>query len=175
MTAKLTASDGAANDELGISVSVDGDTVVVGAHLHDIDDNGTSIPNVGAVYLFTKPASGGWADNTEGAKFTAPDGAANDEFGVSVAIDVDAVVVGAHDCMTSAPTPMLVRPTSSREIRTPASGASRSSSPLPMATQTMGSGTPLRWTGLPPSSARTWTTETAPLVTPVRLTCLLGS
>ena len=96
LTAKLTASDGAANDELGISVSVDGDTVVVGAHLHDIDDNGTSIPNVGAVYVFTKPASGGWANNTEGAKFTAPDGAANDEFGVSVAIDVDAVVVGAH-------------------------------------------------------------------------------
>ena len=92
LTAKLTASDGAANDELGISVSVDGDTVVVGAHLHDVGANA----NAGAAYVFTKPASGGWADNTEGAKFTAPDGAANDEFGVSVAIDVDAVVVGAH-------------------------------------------------------------------------------
>ena len=92
MTAKLTASDGAANDELGISVSVDGDTVVVGAHLHDVGANA----NAGAAYVFTKPASGGWTDNTEGAKFTAPDGAANDEFGVSVAIDVDAVLVGAH-------------------------------------------------------------------------------
>ncbi len=91
-TAKLTASDGAANDELGISVSVDGDTVVVGAHLHDVGANA----NAGAAYVFTKPASGGWTDNTEGAKFTAPDGAANDEFGVSVAIDVDAVLVGAH-------------------------------------------------------------------------------
>ena len=95
-TAKLTASDAAANDQFGISVSVDGDTIVVGAHLHDIDDDGTSIPNAGAVYVFTRPAGGGWAVNTKGAKFTAPDGAANDEFGISVAIDVDAVVVGAH-------------------------------------------------------------------------------
>ncbi len=93
--AKLIASDGAANDELGISVAIDGDTVVVGAHLHDIDDNGSSILNAGAAYVFTKPTDG-WTGNTEGAKFTAPDGAANDEFGVSVAIDVDAVVVGAH-------------------------------------------------------------------------------
>ena len=95
-TAKLTASDGETGDELGISVAIDGDTVVAGAHLHDIDGNGSSILNAGAAYVFTKPATGGWTDNTEGAKFTAPDGAANDEFGVSVAIDVDAVVVGAH-------------------------------------------------------------------------------
>ncbi len=93
--AKLIASDGAANDELGISVAIDGDTVVAGAHLHDINDNGTDIPNAGAAYVFTKPA-GGWIDNTEGAKFTAPDGAAKDEFGISVAIDVDTVAVGAH-------------------------------------------------------------------------------
>ena len=92
--AKLIASDGAANDELGISVAIDGDTVVAGAHLHDIDDNGSSILNAGAAYVFTKPTDG-WADNTEGAKFTAPDGAANDEFGNSVAIDVHTVVVGA--------------------------------------------------------------------------------
>ena len=95
LTAKLTASDGAANDELGISVAIDGDTVVAGAHLHDIDDNGSSILNAGAAYVFTKPTDG-WTDNTEGAKFTAPDGAADDEFGISVAIDVNTVVVGAH-------------------------------------------------------------------------------
>ena len=93
--AKLIASDGAANDELGISVAIDGDTVVAGAHLHDIDDNGSSILNAGAAYVFTKPTDG-WTDNTEGAKFTAPDGAADDEFGISVAIDVNTVVVGAH-------------------------------------------------------------------------------
>ena len=91
--AKLTASDAATNDEFGISVAVHGETVVVGGHQNDADDQDN---NEGAAYVFTKPATGGWTDNTEGAKFTAPDGAANDEFGVSVAIDVDAVVVGAH-------------------------------------------------------------------------------
>ena len=100
--AKLIASDGAANDELGISVAVDGDTVVVGAHLHDINDSGSSIPNAGAAYVFIKPDTGGWANEpskdhrTESARLTAPDGAAKDEFGISVAIDVDTVVVGAH-------------------------------------------------------------------------------
>ena len=96
-TAKLTASDGTANDKFGISVSLDDDTVVVGAHQPQYEENGANVEaGPGAAYVFTKPATGGWTDNTEGAKFTAPDGAANDEFGVSVAIDVDAVVVGAH-------------------------------------------------------------------------------
>ena len=96
-TAKLTASDGAAADEFGISVSLNDDTVVVGAHQPQYEANGANVEvGPGAAYVFTKPASGGWAGNTEGAKFTAPDGAANDEFGVSVAIDVDVVVVGAH-------------------------------------------------------------------------------
>ena len=100
--AKLIASDGAANDELGNSVAIDGDTVVAGAHLHDINDNGTDIPNAGAAYVFTKPATGGWANEltkdhrTESARLTAPDGTAKDEFGISVVIDVDTVVVGAH-------------------------------------------------------------------------------
>ena len=34
-TAKLTASDGATGDQLGRSVAVEGDTVVVGAHRDD--------------------------------------------------------------------------------------------------------------------------------------------
>ena len=91
LTAKLTASDGAASDKFGISVAIDVDTVVVGAHLEDAND----VIDSGAAYVFTKPTDA-WTDNTEGAKFTAPDGAANDEFGVSVAIDADTVVVGAH-------------------------------------------------------------------------------
>ncbi len=87
-TAKLTASDAAANDEFGTSVAVDSDTIVVGA-------NGDE-SNKGAAYLFTKPASGVWATDTETAKLTASDAAANDELGTSVAVDSDTVVVGAH-------------------------------------------------------------------------------
>src|SRR5205823_1216513 len=47
-TAKLTASDGATNDDFGTSVGVSGDTVVVGAFLADVGAN----PNQGAVYVF---------------------------------------------------------------------------------------------------------------------------
>ena len=93
-TAKLTASDGAANDELGISVAIDGVTVVAGAHLHDIDDNGSSILNTGAAYVFVRPGTG-WATGNQTAKLTASDRAANDEFGTSVGVDGDTIVVGA--------------------------------------------------------------------------------
>ena len=89
--AKLTASDRASDDEFGISVAVDGETVVVGAHQHDIGTNSAA----GAAYVYTKPG-GGWAGNiTETAKLTASDRASDDEFGISVAADGGTVVVGA--------------------------------------------------------------------------------
>jgi len=47
--AKLTASDGAVADEFGRSVSVDGDTAVVGAW--GDDDNGS---NSGSAYVFVR-------------------------------------------------------------------------------------------------------------------------
>ena len=87
--AKLTASHGAATDEFGHSVAVDGDTVVVGAH----QDNG---PNSGSAYLFTKPKTDGWTSATQTAKLTASDGAGFDVFGYSVAVEGDIVVVGAY-------------------------------------------------------------------------------
>ena len=89
LTAKLTASDAAADDHFGWSVAVDGDNVVVGAYGND-DDGSDS----GSVYLFTKP-SGGWVDATETVKLTAPDGAADDNFGDSVAAGGGRVIVGA--------------------------------------------------------------------------------
>jgi len=90
-TAKLTASDGAAGDSFGISVAISGDTVVVGAFWAQIDGN----TNQGAAYVFVKPA-GGWATtSTYAAKLTASDGTLNDNFGWSVAISGDTVVVGS--------------------------------------------------------------------------------
>ena len=89
--AKLTAFDGAADDRFGRSVAVDGDTVIVGASRDD-DKGGSS----GSAYLFTEPTSGGWATATETVKPTASDGAANDYFGISAAVDGDTVVVGAY-------------------------------------------------------------------------------
>ena len=84
--AKLTASDGAANDQFGWSVSVSGDVVVVGALLDD--------SYKGSAYMFVKPV-GGWSNMTQTAKLTASDGAANDQFGWSVSVSGDVVVVGA--------------------------------------------------------------------------------
>ena len=75
--AKLTADDGAASDWFGNSVSIDGDTVVVGAN--DDDDKGSSS---GSAYVFTRVTAGDLAsDWTQVAKLTAGDGAAMDRFG----------------------------------------------------------------------------------------------
>ena len=84
--AKLTASDAAAGDRFGISVSISGDTVVVGAGFDD--------DRSGSAYVFIEPATG-WEDATEDAKLTASDAVAGDWFGVSVSISGDTVVVGA--------------------------------------------------------------------------------
>ena len=85
---KLTASDGAANDFFGRAVAIDGSTLVVGA-MYDDNVNGT---NSGSVYVYdlTKDTS-----HTEfERKITASDGASNDYFGISVAIDGSNLVVG---------------------------------------------------------------------------------
>jgi hypothetical protein len=85
---KPTASDGAAGDAFGVSVAMDGDTVVVGAYRDD--DYGT---DSGAAYVFDRNQGG--ADNWgQVTKLTAADGAAWDWFGVRVSIDGDTVVVG---------------------------------------------------------------------------------
>ena len=91
--AKLTASDGAADDQFGTSVSISGDVIVVGAFFDD--DNGRFS---GSAYVFQEPP-GGWVTMTETAKLTASDGAAGDLFGFSVSVSGDVAVVGAqlHD------------------------------------------------------------------------------
>ncbi len=90
-TAKLTADDGEGADYLGLSVAIDGDTVVAGAAYANIGDNN----NQGAAYVFVEPMEG-WRDITHTAKLTAADGMESDELGWSVGIDGDIVVVGAR-------------------------------------------------------------------------------
>jgi hypothetical protein len=88
--AKLTASGGAASDDLGRSVAVSGGTVVAGAPGAAVGSNTFQ----GVVYVFTQPGTG-WADETQAAKLTASDGAANDNLGQSVAASGGTVVAGA--------------------------------------------------------------------------------
>ena len=84
---KLTASDGLAGDNFGISVAVSGDTVVVGAHLDNVGANADQ----GSTYVFGRSGTV-WLQQQ---KLVASDGAPNDDFGISVAIFGDTVVVGA--------------------------------------------------------------------------------
>ena len=84
--AKLVASDGAIQDRFGISVSLDGDTALIGAYADDVNVN-----NSGSAYVFTRTGSI-W---TQQAKLVASDGGEDDEFGYSVSIDGDTAVIGA--------------------------------------------------------------------------------
>jgi uncharacterized repeat protein (TIGR01451 family) len=85
---QLLASDGAANDALGYSAAVDGDTVVVGA----ISDDISGVLNAGSAYAFVR-SGGTW---TEQQRLGAMDSAAGDEFGFSVSVSGDTAVVGAY-------------------------------------------------------------------------------
>ena len=90
--AKLTASDSSSSDVFGISVAIDGGTIVVGARGHDYYD-------YGAAYVFR--TTDGWTTHTE-FKLTAADAGEDDHFGCSVAIDGNTVVVGAYDDINDA-------------------------------------------------------------------------
>jgi hypothetical protein len=88
--AKLTPSDGAADDHFGRSVSISGEYALAGAP--DDDDNGA---DSGSVYIF-KLDGDTW---TQQAKLKAGDGAAEDFFGQSVSIAGEYALIGApgHD------------------------------------------------------------------------------
>jgi hypothetical protein len=84
--AKLTASDGTANNYLGYSVAISGNAIVAGAP----NSNDYS----GAAYVFVKP-TGGWTNMTQTAELTAS--GPNQGLGNSVAISGNAVVAGSPD------------------------------------------------------------------------------
>ncbi|MBN8821875.1 MAG: leucine-rich repeat domain-containing protein [Spirosoma sp.] len=92
---KLVASDRAANDAFGYSVSISGSLVVVGAYQEDEDaSGGNTLNNSGSAYVFSQNQGG--ADNWgQLKKLVASDRAASDAFGFSVGISGSLVVVGA--------------------------------------------------------------------------------
>lgn len=85
---KLVASDGAAGDHFGNSVSISGNYAVVGAHS---DDNIKGV-DAGAVYFFQR-SEGVWGDEQELFDLYGDDG---DAFGWSVAIYGRMAIVGAY-------------------------------------------------------------------------------
>ena len=99
--AYLKAPNGEADDGFGSSVAISGDTIVVGAAAED--SNQTTITNgptasannsanrAGAAYVFVRSGET-W---TAQAYLKAPNAGSEDQFGRSVAISGDTVVVGA--------------------------------------------------------------------------------
>ena len=93
--AYLKASNAEANDRFGMSVAISGDTLVVGARLEDSSVSGgeadNSASSAGAVYVFSRNGTT-WGQQ---AYLKASNAEANDQFGYSVAISGDTLVVGA--------------------------------------------------------------------------------
>ncbi|MEM9025671.1 MAG: hypothetical protein AAGB06_01925, partial [Verrucomicrobiota bacterium] len=83
---KITASDGAANDNFGTSVDIFGDTAFVGARRSD-----SGALNSGSVYVYLR-SNDNWI---ESQILTAPDAADNDEYGVSVSIGSGYAAIGS--------------------------------------------------------------------------------
>jgi hypothetical protein len=81
-TAKLTASDTTQLSFLGGVVSISGDTIASGAI------------GKGSAYVFVKPA-GGWTNATETAELTPASGSGAVQFGGTIGVSGNVVVVGA--------------------------------------------------------------------------------
>ena len=91
--AKIQASDKASGDEFGQSIGISGDTIVAGAFKED-----TGGSEAGSAYIFTRSGTT-WSQQ---AKLQASNWGPGDQFGVTVDIDGDNVIVGAHQEDTTA-------------------------------------------------------------------------
>ena len=88
-TAKLTAGDGAASDQFGTAVDVDGDRIVVGAIF---GEEFAFNPEVGTVYVYEHDGAA-WNETAEIADTSA--GQLGDSFGSSLALQGTRLVVGS--------------------------------------------------------------------------------
>ena len=91
-TAKLTSSDGCVRDNLGGSVAIDGDKIVLGA---PAAENFRGALHAGVAYLYVKGA-GGWASMDESQKLQANDGLNDEFFGIDVDVEGDTIFVSAN-------------------------------------------------------------------------------
>jgi len=87
-TIKLTASDAGVGDVFGVSVSLDGNTALIGAMLHDGPPGGHAS---GAAYVFDRSETG-WVETQ---KLKASDGVTQDQFGEAVYISGDTAAIAA--------------------------------------------------------------------------------
>lgn len=88
--AVLRASDRNPNDQFGVSVAVEGDTVAVGAFLVD-----SGFADRGAAYVFVKPAAGWSGLSNQSVKLMPGDGSIGDQFGITIGLSGDTIAAGA--------------------------------------------------------------------------------
>jgi len=88
LQAKLESGDADAGDEFALSVSLSGDTALIGAWK---DDTAFGV-EAGSAYVYTRSGSV-W---TQEARLEAGDAAVGDQFGISVSIDGETALIGAH-------------------------------------------------------------------------------
>lgn len=93
--AMLSISDSDDSDEFGYSVDISGDVIVVGAWKDGGTSGSSGTAAEGGAYVFVKPVSG-WNDMTETAKLLRTDPLYQDNFGNSVSIYDDDIVIGCY-------------------------------------------------------------------------------
>ncbi len=92
---RIEASDRENQDRFGLSVAISADHAIVGAQYEDHDTTGgNALNDAGSAYIFVRSDTVGLWIQLQ--KVVASDRAANDQFSVSVAIDGDHALVGAH-------------------------------------------------------------------------------
>ncbi|MEW8524791.1 MAG: cadherin-like beta sandwich domain-containing protein [Candidatus Thiodiazotropha endolucinida] len=106
--ARLEASNAETNDYFGVSVAISGDTLVVGAIGEDSSISGgednNSIFDAGAVYVFTRSGSVWTQQALLKASYllgSSGRGSTGNEFGYSVAISGDTLIVGSPNADSS--------------------------------------------------------------------------
>ncbi|MBL6962298.1 MAG: T9SS type A sorting domain-containing protein [Bacteroidetes bacterium] len=90
---KAVATDRAANDQYGVSVSVSGDYAIVGAFGEDEDSSGSNTETAAGSAYILKYSAGTWSQHQ---KIVASDRKSNDYFGFAVAISGDYAIIGAY-------------------------------------------------------------------------------
>jgi FG-GAP repeat len=90
--AKLTASDGRAQDAFGATVAINGNTIVAGAQKRNND--------TGLAYVFVEPASG-WKNMTQTGELSASGLAVGDFFGIGVAVAPTKIAIGSATTSTT--------------------------------------------------------------------------
>ena len=87
---RVVSTDIAAGDNFGWSVAMDANTLVVGANIDSIGSSASQL-NTGSTYVFTR-TSGTWSQQQ---RVQAADAETGDQFGASVSVSGEQLIVGA--------------------------------------------------------------------------------